>query len=379
MPTYDVVVAGLGAMGSSTAYRLAAAGKRVLGLDRFAPPHDRGSSHGSSRIIREAYFEHPLYVPFAQRALAAWREIEARTGVELLRTTGGLMIGPQGGEVAGGALRSARLHGLPYEELSPSGTRRRFPAFAVPENEVAVWEPRAGVLDPERCVATLCALARAAGAELRFGDPLRGWSEAGDGVRVETAAGAFDCGALVLAAGPWMAELLAGVAPLAVERTVQHWFEPGGDPSLYAPGRFPIFIWESGPGLAWYGFPDLGDGLKAALHHQGEPADPDTVRRTVRPEEVEAVRRLLDRGIPGAAGRHLRSAVCLYTNTPDGHFLIDRFPEKRRIWIVSPCSGHGFKFASVIGEVVAAEVLGLDSGFDLTPFRLGRFPAADSN
>ena len=371
-PTYDVVIAGLGAMGSASAYRLAAAGLRVLGLDRFSPPHDRGSSHGGSRIIREAYFEHPLYVPFAQRAIEAWREIEARSGGALLRTTGGLMLGPRQGEVVGGALRSARLHGLPHEELSAAECRRRFAAFAVPEDEVAVWEPRAGVLDPERAVAAMLDLARRAGAELRFADALRSWRGGAGGVTVETAGGAVECGALVLAAGPWMPDLLGGLAPLTVERTVQHWFRPGGDPARFSADRFPIFIWESGPGLAWYGFPDLGAGVKAALHHQGEPAHADSVRREVAPQEIDALRRLLDARIPGAAGEYLRSAVCLYTNTPDGHFLVDRHPEDGRVWIVSPCSGHGFKFASVIGEVVAAEVDGRAPGFDLEPFRLAR-------
>ncbi len=372
---YDVVVAGLGAMGSSIAWRLAESGLRVLGIDRFAPPHALGSSHGSSRILREAYFEHPLYVPFAQRALAAWREIEARAGEALLRTTGGLMIGPRDGEVAGGALTSARLHGLPHEELSWEEARRRFPALRVPESEVAVWEPRAGVLDPERCVAALLALARAAGAELRFGEALLGWRGEGGELRVETASGAVRCGALVLAAGPWMAELLAGVVPLAVERTVQHWFRPRERAELFAAERFPIFIWESAPGRAWYGFPDLGEGLKAALHHQGEPARADAVRRSVEPREIEALRLLLERFIPDAAGEHVRAAVCLYTNTPDGHFLVDRHPRDPRVWIVSPCSGHGFKFASVIGEVVAAEVRGEPPGFDLGPFRRARFGA----
>jgi sarcosine oxidase len=370
---FDVVVAGLGAMGSSTALRLAEAGRRVLGIDRFAPPHALGSSHGSSRIIREAYFEHPLYVPFAQRAIDSWREIERRAGEPLMRATGGLMLGPPDGEVVGGALRSARLHGLPYEELSPRETARRFPALRVPEGDLAVWEPRAGVLDPERAVAAMLALGRAAGAELREGETLVEWRGEGGALRVETTRGSLSCGALVLAAGPWMPDLLVGVAPLAVERTVQHWFRPRAHPDSFAPERFPIFIWEASPGKAWYGFPDLGDGFKVALHHQGEPAHPDSVRRTVGLAEVEAVRGLLERHIPDAAGEHLRAAVCLYTNTPDGHFLIDRHPRDPRVWIVSPCSGHGFKFASVIGEVVAAEVAARPSGFDLTPFRLARF------
>jgi sarcosine oxidase len=222
-------------------------------------------------------------------------------------------------------------------------------------------------------VAAHLDLARRAGATLRFGETLIGWRTEGDGVRVETSAGPVDCGALVLCAGPWMAGLLAGIAPLSVERTVQHWFRPRARPEQFAADHFPIFIWESAPGAAWYGFPDLGDGFKAALHHQGEPASADTVRREVGAEEVARLRALLDRFIPDASGEHLRAAVCLYTNTPDQHFLIDRHPRDPRVWLVSPCSGHGFKFSSVIGEVVAAEVRGEPSGFDLEPFRLARF------
>jgi sarcosine oxidase len=374
-PAFDVVIAGLGAMGSSTAFRLAEAGVRVLGLDRLRPPHAYGSSHGASRILREAYFEHPLYVPFAQRAIAAWREIEARSGGELLRTTGGLMLGPPEGEVVGGALRSARQHRLPHEVLSAREVEQRFPAFSVPDGEVGVWEPRAGILDPERSVEVMLRLARDFGAELRFGETLLGWVPDGDAVRVRTDAGEISCGRLVLCAGPWMPGLLGAAAPLAVERTVQHWFRPRVADGRFGAERCPVYIWESAPGRAWYGFPDLGQGVKAALHHQGEPADPETVRRSVGEDEIAAVARLLDRHLPGAAGQYLRSAVCMYTNTPDGHFVIDRHPRASGVWIVSPCSGHGFKFASAIGEVVAAEVRDQRSGFDLRPFRLARFAA----
>ncbi len=372
---YDVVIAGLGAMGSSTALRLAEAGVRVLGLDRLRPPHAFGSSHGSSRILREAYFEHPLYVPFARRAIEAWREIEALSGTQLLRSTGGLMLGPPDGEVVGGALLSAREHRLPHELLEAREIERRFPAFSVPDGEVGVWEPRAGILDPERCIETMLSLARGAGAELRFGVTLLGWGPDGESVRLSTDAGEISCGRLVLAAGPWLPGLLGPAVPLSVERTVQHWFRPRVVDGRFAGGRCPIYIWESAPGRVWYGFPDLGEGVKAALHHQGEPAHPETVRRSVDDDEVAAVRRLLDRHLPGAAGELLRSAVCMYTNTPDGHFVIDRHPDAAGVWVVSACSGHGFKFSSAIGEVVAAEVRGQASGFDLHPFRLARFAA----
>lgn len=366
-----VVVAGLGAMGSAIASELARSGSRVVGIDPQAPPHALGSTHGGSRIIREAYFEHPLYVPLVQRAFDAWRSLEARTGRSLLRSTGGLMIGPRDGEVVAGAIASAEAHGLPYEEVTAAEARRRWP-LRVPDGTAVVFEPRAGILDPEACVAAYLELARHDGAEIRTGERLVAWESLAEGVRVRTDRDVIACDALVLAAGPWMPALLADLdLPLVVERVVQHWFRPL-DAAAVAPERLPIFIWENSPARAWYGFPDTGAGVKVALHHQGAPSDPETVRREVASAEVEGMAELLRRWLPEAAGESLGSAVCLYTNTPDDHFLIDRHPADPRVHVVSPCSGHGFKFASAIGEVVAAEIAGHDPGFDLAPFRMAR-------
>jgi sarcosine oxidase len=378
-PTYDVVVAGLGAMGSAAAFHLARRGARVLGLDRFAPPHDRGSSHGRSRIIREAYFEDPLYVPLVQRAYELWDELEIAAGTQLFRRTGGLMLGPRDGAVVSGALASARRHGLAHEELDATEVTRRFPAFHPTPGMVGVWEPRAGYLVPERAVAAHLALAAQHGAELRTGESVLRWEAGGDRVEYVTArSGAhatYAARRLVLAAGAWTRRLLEPELqlPLVVERVVQHWFRPARDAELFAPDRFPIFICEYAPGLAWYGFPDAGEGVKAALHHHGElGVDPDVLRREVAPEEVAAVRALLRTFMPAADGPLLDSAVCMYTNTPDEHFVVDVHPAHPEVVIASPCSGHGFKFSSAIGELVADLATGGRTGFDLTPFRIAR-------
>jgi sarcosine oxidase len=373
---YDVIVVGLGAMGSAAAYHLARRGARVLGLDRFAPPHAFGSSHGRSRIIREAYFEDPLYVPLVQRAYALWDALQEESGREGLVRTGGLMIGPPDGVVVSGAVRSAREHGLPHEVLDAAAVHRRVPGFRPAADMVGVWEPRAGYVVPEAAIAAHLALAARYGAALHTDEPVVGWRATSAGVEVTTSRGAYAAERLVLAAGAWMPRLLGALdVPLAIERNVLHWFRPAHPTSLFDPDRFPIFICEYAPGLAWYGFPDAGDGVKVALHHQGERADPDALRRTVSPEEVAAVRALLGTFMPAADGPLAESAVCMYTNTPDEHFVIDRHPAHANVVVASPCSGHGFKFASAIGEQLAGLALGEVSSLDLTRFRIARFGA----
>jgi sarcosine oxidase len=348
-----------------------------LGLDRFAPPHALGSSHGRSRIIREAYFEDPLYVPLVQRAYELWAELERLAGRTLFVRTGGLMLGPPDGLVVAGALRSARAHGLPHETLSAADVHRRVPGMRVTTDMVGVWEPRAGFLVPEAAIGAHLALARVHGAELHDDEPLTTWRVEGDDVVVTTPRATYRAGHLVLAAGAWLPSLLGAAAPpLVVERVVQHWFRPARASDLYAPSRFPIFIAEYAPGRTWYGFPDVGDGVKAALHHQGEPADPDALRRTVAPDEVAYVHALLRAFMPDADGTHVESAVCMYANTPDEHFVVDRHPAHPQVVIASACSGHGFKFSPAIGELLADLALGTAPRFDLAPFRLGRFGRA---
>jgi len=370
---YDVGIVGLGAMGSMTALELARRGTRVIGFDRFRPPHPFGSSTGRTRIIREAYFEHPQYVPLVQRAYVKWAELERDGGVPLLTPTGGLMIGPPEGILVSGARRSATLHELPFEMLTARDVRRRFPVFLVRPHEAGLYEPRAGILRPEAAIETALALAALAGAELRYDEAVLEWRPETEAISVRTPSGEYRVKRLILAGGAWMAGTLAG-SPLGltVARQTLFWFEPEGDRMLVSADRMPVFMWEWATGEMFYGFPDQGSGVKVAIHHQGEPADPDTARRAAVPEEAERLRAIMSELTPAFNGRLLESAVCLYTNTPDGDFLIDRSPVDARVILASPCSGHGFKFAPAIGEVLADLALDRSPAVDIRPFRLGR-------
>ena len=368
--THDVAIIGLGAMGSATALELARRGLDVIGFDRHTPPHSLGSSHGDSRIIREAYFEDPVYVPMVQRAFERWRELERATGRALLQQTGGLMIGPRDGVLVQGALRSAREHRLQHEVLSADEIRARVPVLNPEPSMVGVWEPRAGVLAPEACVQAQLDEARRGGATLRFDEPIERWQADDAGVIVFTAHGSHRARQLVISAGAWVASLLPGLrVPFHVERQVLHWFEPVRDTAAFAPERCPIHLWQFDGERFFYGFPDRGAGVKLAFHHAGETTTADTVRRDVAPSEVDEVRRAVRRFVPTADGRLLASTVCLYTNTPDEHFWLDRHPMHANVIVASPCSGHGFKFAPVIGEIVADLVEGRAPRFDLTAFR----------
>lgn len=375
MRSWDVIICGLGAMGSAVAWQLARRGRRVLGFDRFEPPHGLGSSHGGSRIIREAYFEHPAYVPLVQRAYELWHEIEERTGRTLLHRTGGLMVGPPDGTVAGGARRSAERHGLPFETLSAAEVRRRFPGLRPDDDAVAILEPRAGYLSPEACIDAQLALAREAGAELRFGEPVVSWSADGDGVVVRTPDGERRAGRLVITAGAWSAGLTSGLElPLAVERVVVCWFEPRAHPDRFRPDRLPVWVAEYETDRIMYGIPDAGDGAKAGLHHQGRAAAVETIDRDAHPADLDALRGPLRRFAPDLDGRLRRAEVCMYTNTPDHHFIIDVHPLHPQILIAAGFSGHGFKFSSAIGDLIARAVVDDDERPALLrPFGIDRF------
>jgi sarcosine oxidase len=370
--SYDVIVAGLGGMGSQAALELASRGLRVLGLDRHQPPHGLGSSHGHSRIIRQAYFEHSLYVPLVMRSYEKWRALEAASRSSLLTRTGGLMLGPADSTLVAGAERSARLHQLPFDLLDSAALRWRFPAFRPGPGTIGLFEPEAGVLDPERAIEAALAAAVRAGAELRFEQPLLDWSTTAGSVSVRTDRGSITADSLVLAAGPWMPELLGTSWPLTVERQVMFWFEPAGDPEQFLPASFPIWMWEWSPDRLMYGFPNLGDGIKVARHHEGVIGPRAELSPIVSAEEEHDLRDWLLEHLPGANGRLKESAVCRYTDAPDGHFVVGPHPGTDRVIVVSPCSGHGFKFAPVIGEIVADLVTDGGSRFDLTPFDPGR-------
>ncbi len=376
MSGYDVIVVGLGGMGSAVACHLARRGRKVLGLDRYQPPHDRGSSHGSTRVIRQAYFEHPDYVPLLLRAYELWRELEGVHGEALLESCGGLMMGAPGSEVVTGSLASARLHDLPHELLETRELRRRYPVFRVPDGTVALLERAAGFLRCEPAVAAHLDQAARAGADLRYRQPVLEWEAAAGRVRVRTASGDFRAEQLVMAPGPWAPELLGewGGA-LAVERQVSCWFDPPGGIAPFTRDRFPIYIWERAPGVSPYGFPAVdgpAGGVKIAYYRKPrvEACTADTVDRTLRVEDEEDLREVVRDFLPALDGRLIRGTTCLYTLTPDLHFVIDRHPRHPEVIVTAGFSGHGFKFCSVVGEVVA----------DLatrgrSEFRLGLFAA----
>jgi sarcosine oxidase len=376
--TFDAIILGLGGMGSAAACHLAARGQRVLGLDRFTPPHDHGSSHGQSRVIRQAYYEDPAYVPLLLRAYELWRQLERDSGKSLLTITGGLMLGTRDSGVVAGSLRSAREHGLPHEMLDAAEIRSRFPQFTPEPDTVALFEKNAGALRPEEAVRAHLDLAARSGAILRFNEEVTHWEISGGTVRVTTARGNYEAGQLVVAAGPWLGKLLPDLAlPLRVERQVQFWFEPGAGIESFLPDRFPIWIWETKDGAHPYGLPALdgaSGGVKISLHHGGKNpiCTPDTIDRTVSEEEIALARQSIATRLPALNDRFLRAASCMYTNTPDEHFIIDRHPEHSQVLIISPCSGHGFKFCPVVGEIVADLIVRNETQHDISPFRLKR-------
>ena len=330
----DVAVVGLGAMGSAAVCHLARAGLSTIGIERHTSPHEHGSSHGGSRIIREAYFEDPRYVPLVQRAYDEWAALERDAGRTLMITTGGVMIGAPDSDIVRGALASARTHGLAHELIDAAGIRRRFPAFHPSPGMVGVWEPRAGVLFPEACIAAHLEQAARAGAELRTRESVLSWRVVSGTVEIATTRGVVQAGHVVLAAGAWMNAHLGGAAvPLAVERVVQAWFEPAGDAGMLAPERCPITIWYGDDGRCFYAFPLIDGAVKAALHHQGVAVDPDRVP-AVEPHEIEGIRSALAKHIPAAAGAMRGAKTCMYTNTPDEHFVIDRHPAHPEVLIV---------------------------------------------
>ena len=375
--SYDVIVVGAGAMGSAAAMQLAARGRRVIAFDRFEVPNDRGSSHGLTRIIRIAYYEHPSYVPLLIRAAELWSELERRSGERLFVRTGSIDASAPGDPVFEGSRRSCEVHGLRHEVLTSAELTRRFPAYRLPPEHVAVLQPDGGFLLPEIAVAAHARLAAADGATIRPGERVLSWHERGDGVEVTTERGTYVADQLVLSAGAWMADFIPGYARLLEpERQVVGWFEIDDAPQ-FAPERFPVFNLTVDEGR-YYGFPEWGNpGFKVGrYHHLGERVHPDSLDRGIHTADVEILHTFARRYFPSGAGKPLQASVCMFTNTPDEHFIIDRMPGHERVHVVSACSGHGFKFASVVGEIVADLVTASSPRFDLSLFSMGRFRRA---
>jgi sarcosine oxidase len=356
---YDVIVVGLGGMGSAAAYHLARRGLNVLGLDRYAPPHDEGSSHGASRIIRLAYFEHPAYVPLLFRAYDLWKELEQASGRKLLHRTGGIMLGPPDSETVRGSLRSAQEHNLPHQLLQADDIRRRFPQFAIGDDVLALYEETSGVLVPEACVEAHLDLARQHGAVLHYNEPVTGWQATTHhtGVVVTTEDAGYYADRLVIAPGAWATEVLEDLElPIEVERQVMYWLEPAGGVEAFKSDYFPIYIWEDPDGTQFYGFPVTEPGarsVKTAFHTNGTPTTADEIDREVHPHEIERLRQHVRSHIPTLDGPCVEAVTCMYVNTPDQHFVIAPHPEHPQVSIAAGLCGHGFKFAPVVGEILA--------------------------
>ena len=375
---FDVIVVGVGAMGSATVAELAARGLRVLGLERSGVPNDQGSSGGVTRIIRLAYNEDPRYVPLVRRAYERWHALEDRVGERLLITTGGIDAGLPDSALVRGALAACRLHDIPFELLEAAALRARFPGFALPDGMVGVHQADAGFVLSERAIAAYAMTAIDDGAEIHGYETVIDWEPDGDGVIVRTDRVEYRARRLVLSAGAWMAQLAAPLRTLAVpERQVVLWTQPLR-PEWFRVGSFPVFILDD-DGTEWYGFPSYGiPGVKVGrYHHREQVVDPDRMDRgLIDAEDERRLRDGIERYLPAANGPLLSAKVCIFTNTPDEHFIIDRYPGVPQVLLASPCSGHGFKFASVIGEVLADLAMDREPAFDLSMFGLGRFTGA---
>jgi sarcosine oxidase len=360
--TYDVAVAGLGGMGSAIAAHCATRGASVIGLEQFGPAHDRGSSHGKSRMIRKAYFEDVAYVPLVLRSYELWRALEREADQELLRIVGVLSVGEANSEIITGAKRSAEQHALPLEAWSREQVRERYPDLQLLPNETALFEPDGGVLDPEAAVRAHLKMAATAGAELRFETAMQTWEANGESIRIQLADGSkVSARKLVLSLGPWFKETLEGLGiPLQVQRNVQAWFSPASN--QYAVGRFPaFFLNRAGLPAPLYGFPDFGNGLKVAFHGHGQITTADEVDREVdMARDVAPLVEAMEQWMPGGAAIFREAKPCMYSLTPDSNFVIDRHPRHANMILCGGFSGHGFKFAPVIGEIAAD--LALDGG-----------------
>jgi sarcosine oxidase len=375
MAGYDAIVLGLGGMGSAAAYHLARRGASVLGLEQFGIAHDQGSSHGKTRVIRQAYYESPDYVPLLLRAYDLWHALEGEAGVPLLTTTGALYVGAHEVAHIAGAELSARTHHIPYEMLTPDEIRARYPVLRPREGTVGLYEFKAGILVPEQCVATHADLARRSGADLRTDESVVSWSAGRDGVAVRTSRGAYEGGRLVVTAGPWTTQVLRDVPlPIRVERVVLYWFEPVA--RLDELARLPVYGWDVKDVHA-YGFPYLdGQGVKVAFHQVfQEVTTPQTIRRTVGEDEKARMRDFLAGFVPDAAGSITAAKTCMYSNTPDSHFIIDRHPVFDAVVFAAGFSGHGFKFCPVVGEALADLALRGQTSLPISLFALKRFGA----
>ncbi|WP_049971346.1 N-methyl-L-tryptophan oxidase [Haladaptatus cibarius] len=374
MTHYDSIVVGVGGMGSAAVSHLAKRGQRVLGLERYDVPHAKGSSHGVTRIIRKAYYEHPDYVPLLSRAYDLWHELDEKHPTQLLHTTGCVVAGPEGSEKVAGARESCEEHDIDYELLSAAEVGERYPGYDLPEDFVAVVEPDGGFLHVEQCVVAHVASAHRHGAEIRAREAVLDWEPTSSGgVMVETDKGSCTADTMVVTAGAWAKNLLPMLQSQAIpERQVLGWFQPES-PDQFCPESFPVFILDCEEGY-FYGFPEYGiPGYKVGKYnHFHEQVNPDKMAEPNRADE-RVLREFTERYFPTAAGPTMRLETCLFTNSPDEHFIIDALPDHPQVVVGAGFSGHGFKLSSVVGEILAELAIDGKSRHDIDLFSLDRF------
>ena len=371
---FDIIIIGAGAFGSSAAYHLSKTTKKVLVIDRYSPPHAFGSSHGQTRIIREAYFEDPIYVPMLREAYTLWDKLERESGEKLFLKTGGLMLGNKESHVIQGTLNSAQTYNIEHEVLDNQSIKNQFSSFNPDEETMGVYEHNAGILFPEKCIKTTLGLAERNGVELKLNETVLSIQYNANSVEIITDKGSYAAQKCIIAAGPWMNKLIPELnIPLQTTRQVLYWYNiDETSKNQTGPEKFPIFIWNTQFGKHFYGFPDIGNGFKIAFHDKGEICEPDNINRIVSTEEVEEMNHIIHSYFKFKA-TFKEAVTCIYTNTPDDHFLIDHHPLSDNVIIASPCSGHGFKFSSVIGKILSDMALDQFNEFNLSPFELNRF------
>lgn len=375
MMHYDVAVVGLGGMGSAIMAECAARGSSVIGLEQFKRGHALGSSSGKSRLIRKAYFEDPAYAPLLLRAYELWRELERETSKQILRITGLLMVGEEDGNIIRGCRRSAREHDLQIDLLSKQEIKARYPTLQVQDGEVGVFEPEGGLLNPERAIEAQLTVAEAHGAEMRFGVAMKRWAATTNGFEILLSDDTrISARVLILTLGPWFKATLESLgAPIRLQRNVQAWFSPRTE--AYNASAFPAFLLKrKGLPAPLYGFPDFGDGIKAAFHGFGDLTDVEHFDREIDcARDIDPLARCLEQWMPGAVDALRDAKPCLYTLTPDEHFVIDHHPHHRSLILCGGFSGHGFKFAPVVGEIGADLALDGGSRHDIDFLSLRRF------
>ena len=377
MNEFDAIVIGVGGMGSATLYHLARRGWKVLGLEQYDVPHEMGSSHGYSRMIRYTLQEHPSYVPLVRRAYELWHQLENASRERLLITTGSIRAGHAESDYFQGAVAACEEHNIPYEVLTGTETSRRFPGYHLDQEISAVYQADGGFLLPERCIVNHANAALEAGAEIHGREQVLDWQPSGEGVEVRTSRGNYRAARLVLTAGAWASKIIPSLSEIAVaERQVLGWFQPER-PDLFRTDTFPVFGMYVEEGR-FYGFPVYGvPGFKVGRsHHLHQTVDPDQIDREIYHEDEAVLRNFVERYFPAAAGPALSLKTCMFTNSPDGHFIIDLHPEFPQVSLASGFSGHGFKFASVIGEIMADLSMFGDTTHDIALFRLDRFKTA---